>query len=347
MALPNFKDRRKISKLFIRGSNSLFIVLLAITVGSLFIIVTGKNPLEFLVLSFKGAFGNLYAVSNFIAKMIPLTFTGLAVAIAFRHHLFNIGMEGQLYLGALAATWMGITFGNLPAALLLPLIIIGAFLAGALGGLIPGILKTKFNVHEAVSTIFLNSIFILFVSFLLYGPMKDPLAQVFPLSSYISHSARLPVLISGTNIHFGLIIALGCAFIMNFILSNTTFGYKSKAIGSNPISSNYAGINVSKNIILLLAISGGIAGLGGMSEILGFHHRLMTGFSPGYGFLGITVGILGRFHPLGVIFGAFLVSFLLVGTKAATYALEISAYFAYALAALVILFYFIFEYLRK
>ena len=116
MALPNFKDRRKISKLFIRGSNSLFIVLLAITVGSLFIIVTGKNPLEFLVLSFKGAFGNLYAVSNFIAKMIPLTFTGLAVAIAFRHHLFNIGMEGQLYLGALAATWMGITFGNLPAA---------------------------------------------------------------------------------------------------------------------------------------------------------------------------------------------------------------------------------------
>lgn len=287
-------------------------VLLALVFGWIFLWLYGIDAGETYMRMWNGAFGNSYALSETLVKAIPLMLAGLAVSLAFRMKLWNIGAEGQLYMGAFAASGIALFMGNLSPWLLLPLMLAAGFMAGGLWALIPGGLRAYWNVNETITTLMLNYVAIFWVDSLIFGPWKDPNSMGFPLTPRFSANAYLPSL-GNTRVHMGLLIAIIIAVIFYLLLQYTRWGYEVKVVGESPEAARYAGINVKRNILLVMLISGGIAGISGMIEVAGITHRLQQGISPGYGYTAIIVAWLGRLNPYAIILVAFLFGALLVG----------------------------------
>lgn len=287
-------------------------IILALLFGGLFLSASGHPPVDTYLNMLERSLGSNYALTETIVKAIPLMLTGLAISLAFRMKLWNIGAEGQIYMGAFAASGVALFMGDLPSYIMLLLMFLAAFISGGVWGLVPGILKAYWKVNETITTLMLNYVAIYWVDYLVYGPWKDPKSMGFPLSARFAESAYLPTL-GNTRLHLGLLIAFLLAVILYFVLKYSRWGYEIKVMGESEPAARYAGINVKKNIMLVMLISAGLAGIAGMIEISGITHRLQQGFSPGYGYTAIIVAWLGRLHPFAIMLVAFLFGALLVG----------------------------------
>ncbi len=283
---------------------------------------------------FQGAAGSLFALTETLARATPLIFTGLAAAIAFRARFWNIGAEGQLYLGAVAATVLGTgAIGGLSPWLMIPLLMIGGALAGALLLMGPTLLKLRLGVDEVVTTLLLNFIVILFVGLLLEGPLKDPMGLGWPQAEPIVAEGELPKLFGGMRLHLGFVIAVGLAIVLWFVDRRTTFGYAARAVGLNPQAAAYAGIGVRGVMFRVALISGGLAGLAGVSEVAGLKGNLTLDLSPGFGYSGIVVAMLAQLHPLGVVAAALFVAGIFVGADAMSRSAGVPTYIADVIVA--------------
>ena len=263
---------------------------------------------------FHGALGTRYNLLETFVKASPLLLTGLAVAFAFRAKFWNIGAEGQLLAGALTATALGVHMGSVPSALVLPIIIIAGFLAGGIWASIPALLKTKLKVDDVVSTLLLNYVMIHIMGALLFGPLQQP-GSSWPRSSAIVEAAYYPILMAKSRFHMGILISLLAVLVIWFINKKTTFGYKSRAVGVNIRAANFGGINTTSVILWTALISGGLAGLAGVGELCALQYRLIMDISPGYGYSGIVIAMLGNLHPVGVLFSSLFFSVIIVGTQ--------------------------------
>lgn len=309
----------------------LIAVLSAFLIGGLVVLAIGDNPIEVYRLLLSSAFSFHDALGNFtfdnwgytLFYATPLIFTGLAVALAFKCGLLNIGAEGQLYLGAFAAAWVGFTFTGLPSFLLIPTAMIAAILAGAAWGAIPGLLKARFGSHEVINTIMLNFIAVGLLSYLTQAHYKiagDPIMQTVEIAEQ-GQLARFHGMLAPLGINFPQRIPLNFAFILAilacagvyFLLWRTKWGYEIRAVGANAAAAEYGGISVQRQIVLAMAISGALAGMVGINEVLGYRHRYYHDFSANYGFTGIAVALLGRNHPVGIILAAILFGALIRG----------------------------------
>jgi ABC-type uncharacterized transport system permease subunit len=317
----------------------------ALTVGLLgallvtvLLILSAGAPLGTALVSFgDGAFGDWNAIGETLVQATPLIFTGLAVTVAFRGRLWNIGAEGQFFAGAMAAVWLGLKFGNLPAVVLFVLIVVGSTLAGGFWGLIPGWLKARYRTNEVVVTVMMNYIIQYILSYLLGGPWRDP-NSFFLQTAEIPKAAYFPRLFTGTRLHAGFLLALLAAGLVYLLLWKTTLGYEIRAFGINAWASRYKGINTTLVIVLIMAISGGLAGLAGGSEIAGLHHRLRLDISTGYGFTGILIALLGRLNPVGVLAASVFFGALVNGSTGMQIATGVPVALVYAVQGLTLIF---------
>jgi len=317
-------------------------VLAALLISAIVLLLLKTNPIVAYSAMFRGAFGSINGWSQSLVKATPLLLVGLGVCIAFRASVINVGGEGQIILGAIAGTWVALTFGDLPRGILVPLCMLAGFLAGSLWGFIPGLLKARFKVNEILSTIMLNSIALQLMNFLLQGPMMDP--EGIAAGTFLAQSARLPPsswltrLVPRTMLHSGVYVALFFAFAVYIFLWRTTIGYQIRAVGLNPQASRYSGINVPFNQMLSLTIAGGLSGLAGVIEVMGVHRRILEGLTGGYGFTGIVAALLGSLHPLGLVPASVLFGGLLVGANTMQRAVQIPAALINAILGLIVLF---------
>jgi len=291
-------------------------LILALAFGALILLATGANPLVTYKAMAVGAFGGKYAFSETLVKAIPLILCGLGVAVAFRMRFWNIGAEGQLAMGGFAAAWIALflprLLPDLPLKWLLPLMIVAGFLAGAIWGLIPAFLRAFLGVNEVITTLMMNYIAILWIEYLFYGPWRDPKGYGFPGTAPFPQEAWL-ARYPGTRVHLGLVFGLVAAVALWLILTRTRWGYEVRVIGENPRAARYAGIILWRNILLVMLISGGLAGLAGVGEVAGISHRLQKGLTVGYGYTAIIVAWMGQLNPWGVVLVAILLAGLLVG----------------------------------
>ena len=299
--------------------------------------VAGGDPFATLGLIVEGAAGSRFALLETLNRATPLIFTGLAVAVAFRARLWNIGAEAQLYMGAVVTVLLGTGALSLPAAALLPVIALAAFAAGAAMLLGPALLKTRFGVDEVVTTLLLNFVVLLFVSLLLEGPLKDPMGLGWPQSSQLVAEARLPRLVPGLRLHWGFGIAILAAVAVWVILRRTTFGFEMRAVGLNREAARFAGVRVEATLIRTAALSGGLAGLAGFSEVAGLKGNLTLDLSPSFGYTGIIVAMLALLNPLGVVAAAIFVAGVFVGANSMSRAAGVPSYIADILLAVALL----------
>ncbi|MDE4140461.1 MULTISPECIES: ABC transporter permease [Rhodobacterales] len=307
-------------------------------VAALLAMIAGGNPFAVFGLILKGAFGSKFAILETLNSATPLIFTGLAIAVAFRAKLWNIGAEAQLYAGAVITVVLGTGALSLPAPLMLALCAIAAMLAGALILLGPALLKTRLGVDEVVTTLLLNFIFLLFVSYLLEGPLKDPMGMGWPKSARLLPEARLPRIVEGLRLHWGFALALIAALGVWVINTRTTLGYEMRAVGQNAEAAGFAGIPVTKVILKTALLSGGLAGLAGFSEVSGLKGSLTLDLSPGFGYTGIVVAMLALLHPLGVVVAALFVAAIFVGADSMSRAAGVPSYLADIMLASALLF---------
>ena len=348
-------------------------MIVAFLIGAVILLLQGVNPLEAYQAMFVGAFGSKNGLSDTLVKAIPLMLVGLGIAIAFRGGVINIGAEGQLIVGALMTTYLGVQLGEqFPGFTGILIGLIGGGLMGAIWGAIPGFLKARLGVNEILSTVMLNQIAIQIGFFLLRGVMIDP-AEV-EAGTNIPHSARLPkvidmprfkdmaeslgftqsaedlgltgylgevygVLVEPSRLHSGLLLAIGVAVLIYIFLWRTTIGYRIRAVGLNSAASRYAGMHVQRTMVLSMTLSGMMAGLAGAVEILGLHHRMFepVAVSAGYGFSGIVAALFGKLHPLGIIPASILFGGLLVGGDKMQRATQIPQVLITAILGLVVL----------
>lgn len=289
-------------------------VFLGLIAGAIIMLISGYSPIEGYSALLYGVFGETFYMGETVRQITPLILAGLAVAFAFRTGLFNIGVEGQLMVGWLAAVWVGSSF-DLPKIIHLPLAVLAAAIAGALWAFIPGILKAKFRVHEVIVTIMLNYTALHIVNYLIFNVLTDNQDKTENIAS--SASLRSPWLESMTEysrVHWGIIIAILAAILMWFILEKTKTGYELRSVGFNDEASRYAGMNVKKNIVLSMVISGAFAGLAGAMEGLGtFEYAAIKGGFTGVGFDGIAVALLGGNAAIGIILAGTLFGALKMG----------------------------------
>ena len=279
----------------------LLAIFTALVIGALIIFATGTDVIKAYRGLFLGAFGGFDALANTLVEATPFIFAGLAVALGFKCGLFNIGAEGQLAMGAMAAAVAGYAITGLPAFVHLPLAILIGTLGGALWGAIPGYLRGKTGAHEVIVTIMLNYIAISLTDYLIKGPFLDKTSSA-PQTPVIQQSAELPFLFGANyRLHAGFILAIVMAFAIWWLLNKTTIGFEIRTVGSNPDAAQYAGMSITRNFVLAMALSGGLAGLAGVSQVLGLQHRLQASFSAGYGFDSIAVALLARSNPIAVI----------------------------------------------
>jgi len=289
-------------------------VLAALAVGALILLVFGYNPVSAYVVMLEGIFGSQRNLTEVLVKATPLIFTGIAVAVAYSGGVWNIGGEGQFYLGAISATYVGIYWGQLPPALLIPLVMAAGFIGGGLWAIIPGLLKAWVDANEVVVTIMLNYIAMGITSFLVTGPMQEA-RGFYPQTELISASARLPRFLPPTRLHVGFLLAVALAIVVTIILRRTPLGYSIRAIGASLNTARFAGIPINRTIVTAMVLSGGAAGLGGAVEISGLTWRLFATVSSGYGFDGIAVSLLVQNNPLGTILSGFLFGALRAGSE--------------------------------
>ncbi len=317
-------ERAPTQPLWLTILSPVILVALALIVGAGLLSLTGSDPWLVYRRMAQLAFGSAYGWSDTTVKATPLILAGLGVSIAFRMRLWNIGAEGQLFLGAFMATGVALHWlpRDTPQPLMLLAMAAAGFVGGALWGLIPGLLKAKLNVNEIITTLMLNYVAIQWNNFFVYGPWSE---RGFGLSPQFPRNAWLPRLtdfaadfpfLRGLTAHFGILIAVALAVVLWVVWRSTRWGFEVSVVGDNPRAARYAGINLTRNIILVMALSGGLAGLAGMSEVSGVVHRLQERFSPGYGFTAIIVAWLAKLNPLAIILVSYLFAGLLVGGDA-------------------------------
>ncbi|WP_276352734.1 ABC transporter permease [Cohnella caldifontis] len=294
---------------------SLCAVLFGLLAGAVLMLATGHNAVEGYRFLFQGGLKNAERIGNTLAIATPLIFSGLAVAFAFRTGLFNIGVAGQLLFGAFCASVVGIHL-DVPRILLLPLMLIAGALGGAVWAVVPGLLKARFNVHEVVSSIMMNWIGFWAVYYGVRTFIKNPSSET--ESKPLPEAATLKThwmtdLFQGSFINMGLLVAIVVVILIAFIIAKTTFGYELKAVGYNRSAAEYAGIAVNRSIVYSMAISGAIAGLGGVALYAGNANNIEIGILPSQGFDGIAVSLLGANHPLGVLLSAIFFGLLYSG----------------------------------
>ncbi len=303
-------------------------IVTTVVIASLLAMLAGANPFAVLGLIIKGAFGSKFALLETLNRATPLIFTGLSVAVAFRARLWNIGAEAQLYAGALVVAILGAGLLDWPAILLLPTMAVLAMVAGAILLLIPALLKVRLGVDEVVTTLLINFIFLLFISMLLEGALKDPMGMGWPKSARLIDEARLPRIVEGLRLHWGFGLALISAVIVWVIGARTTLGYEMRAVGLNRNAAEFAGIPVGRVLIKTALLSGGLAALAGFSEVAGLKGNLTLDLSPGFGYTGIIVAMLALLNPLGVIAAALFVAGIFVGADSMSRAVGVPTYLA-------------------
>ncbi len=310
-------------------------VLTGLIVGALVILASGENPLVAYGALFAGSFGTpaeyiegfkvlfatgdntvlikaIYPFTESLVTATPYIFAGLSVALGFRCGLFNIGAEGQLFIGALCSAFVGYSLKGLPMIVHLPLALMGGALGGAVWGMIPGYLKARFGAHEVVNTIMMNWIAFRLSDWLLNGPMKS--SGFRPVTPNVEASAELPRFFADPlRFNLGFFIALLAAYLVYWFLFKTTLGFEIRSVGANPEAAKYAGMNIIRNFVLVMFLAGGLAGLAGTAQVLGVDHWVGQGFSAGYGFDAIALALLGKSHPAGVVLAALLFGFLRSG----------------------------------
>ena len=303
--------------------------------ASLLALLAGANPFAVLGQIVTGAVGSRFALLETLNRATPLIFTGLAVAVAFKARLWNIGAEAQLYAGAIVAVVLGT--GALGSPFVLPVSALVAMLAGALVLLGPVLLKTRLGVDEVVTTLLLNFIMLLFVSYLLEGPMKDPMGMGWPKSASLIPEARLPRIVTGLRLHWGFALALLAALAVWWIEARSVLGYEMRAVGLNRVAARFAGIPVNRVLVKTALLSGGLAALAGFSEVAGLKGNLTTDLSPGFGYTGIIVAMLALLNPLGVVVSALFVAGVFVGADSMSRAAGVPTYIADILLATALL----------
>ena len=306
-------------------------------ISSLLVLWAGAPLAQTYGLLFKGGFGSVFALSETLTRATPLILTGLAATVAFKARLYNIGAEGQLYAGALAAVAVGGLHGGdgfaLPFWLLFVIMMLAAALAGALLLLGPALLKAKLGVDEVVTTLLLNFIMLLFVSMMLDGPMKDPSAMGWPQSVALQGELELSKLVAQTRVHTGLLWACGLAVALWAFLRFTVPGFDIRATGANARAAVFAGVPVTRTVVLVALLSGGLAGLAGAIEVAGRTSYVTLDMSPGYGYTGIVIAMLAALNPLGVVAAAVFVAGVLVGADTMSRAVGVPTYIADVIVA--------------
>jgi len=306
-------------------------------VSSLLVLWAGAPLGQTYALLFKGGFGSVFALSETLTRAVPLILTGLAATVAFKARLFNIGAEGQLYAGALAAVAVGGLHGgtgfDLPIWLLFVLMMLAAAIAGALLLLGPALLKARLGVDEVVTTLLLNFIMLLFVSAMLDGPMKDPTAMGWPQSVALQGDLELSKLVAQTRIHTGLIWACSLAVALWALMKYTVPGFDIRATGANARAAAFAGVPVTRTVVLVAVLSGALAGLAGAIEVAGRTSYVTLDMSPGYGYTGIVIAMLAALNPMGVLAAAVFVAGVLVGADTMSRAVGVPTYIADVIVA--------------
>jgi len=311
-------------------------VAVALILAAGLIAAAGVNPLTAYAEMLRGAFGSRLSVTETLTRATPLMLTGLAAAIAFRARLWNIGGEGQFFMGALATAWIGHSL-NLPPVLGISLLMVIGMAAGALLLAGPAYLRLRFGVDEVVTTLLLNFIVILFVGLMVEGPLRDPLSFGWPSSVPVDGDYRLPDLVARTRLHIGFLIAIMMAGVVWLIMSRTVFGMETRAVGLSPTAASFAGISLPRNLMAVALFSGAMAGLAGSVEVLGVTAVVTTTMSPGFGYAGIVVAMLAALHPAGVAAAAIFVATVFVGADAMSRATGVPSFIADVIVALCLL----------
>lgn len=281
----------------------IFITLITVSIGMLLIALAGASPVAAIGLFFNGIFGNFSSFCEVFVKATPLILVGLGCAVAFKTGFFNIGAEGQFYMGAVTAAWISLNLTQLPGGIRIICSLLAGILAGGLWALIAAVLKARFRISEIIVTIMLNYIAVNFTGLAVRTFLMDPAGSV-PQSARIEADAAFRLLLPPTRINAGLFIALAAVFLVWIILEQTTVGYEIKVVGFNQRAAQCNGISVMKNIIVAAALSGGLAGLAGVIEVLGIQKKLLEGISADCGYTAVLVALLASNHPLGVLFVA-------------------------------------------
>ena len=312
-------------------------MLFTLAVSGLLVLWAGAPVGRTYVLLAQGAFGSVFALTETLTRAVPLILTGLAAAVSFRAHLYNIGAEGQLYAGALAAVAVGGLHGGTGLEwspyLLFPLMMLAAALAGALWLLGPALMKARLGVDEVVTTLLLNFVMLLLVSALLDGPMKDPMAMGWPQSVALQGDLELAKLVPQTRLHTGLLWALALAVLVWGLMARTVAGFRIRAVGANARAAAFAGVPVTRTVVLVALLSGGLAGLAGAIEVAGRTSYVTLDMSPGYGYSGIVIAMLAGLNPLGVVAAAIFVAGVLVGADSMSRAVGVPTYLADVIVA--------------
>jgi len=323
--VAKFRLERAPAPMWTKALIPIVAVLVTFIITSIFIIMAGANPFEayynFIIVPLSSQFSAL----EVLVKATPLIFTGLAVTFAFAAGYYNIGAEGQLYAGAVAAAWVGATFTNLPSIVVVPLMLVLGFAGGMLWALLPALLKVKLKVDEVVTTLLMNSIIMYIISALLNGPWRDP-ETGWPKSPEFFEAARFIQIIPRSRLHLGFVIALVLVVIVFLIIKRTPFGLQMRAAGASKAGAMFAGINVNRTMLIAALVSGGIAGLAGVSEIAGIHYHLISELSGGYGYTGIIVATLGGLNPIGATVAALFIGLIDTGAQTVSRVLGVPVY---------------------
>lgn len=320
--------------------------LAALLVGAVMLVILGANPFQAYAALLDGAVGSVNSLADTIVKATPLLFVGAGICISFRGGVINIGGEGQLVVGALAATLAALALPDWPGWAIIPLALLLGFLAGAIWGFIPGALKAYLNVNEILTTIMMNQIAVQGMNYLLRNPLMDPMqieaGSFIPQTARFSLATDLPRLVP-TRLHAGVFLAVIMAVLVWVLLWRTTLGFRIRAVGLSPAASRRAGIRVERYAVMALLLSGALAGLGGAVQVLGVHHRMFTdgsatGFTGAAGFNGIVAALFGQLHPIGTIPASFIFGILLVGANKMQRVVQVPSALITALNGLVVVF---------
>lgn len=307
----------------------------ALAIGGVVLAVIGHDPLRAYAGIWRGSFGSVDAVAETLVKATPLILIGLGVVLAFRTGVFSIGAQGQLFLGAIFATGVGLALSDLPGPLLLPLMILAGSVGGALWALVPGALRAYLGINEVVVTLLMNYIAVELVAFLVNGPWRDPNA-VESWTPQVGEGGWLAIIVPSTRLHAGILLGLVLTAGVYVLLFKTAQGYRLRAVGANARSAAYGGISVHRQILVAMLASGGLAGIAGMVEVSGVHHRLLLHISPDYGYTAVAVALLGRLTPAGTLLASVLFAALLVGGESLQRTERIPVAFVLMLQGLII-----------
>lgn len=330
-------ERREISSPLFRFTAPIISIAFALFIAGFLLLAAGVSPLEAYREIIVESLGSVYGLSETLVKTTPLIFAGLGVSLAFRMQIWNIGAEGQIYMGAMGASGVALFSGIQNHWLMLAAMFMAAFMLGGCWAGVAGFLRARWKVNEIIVTLLMNYIAILWVDYLVYGPWKDPKGFNFPLTAQFVDAARFAEYFN-TRLHSGFFLALACALILYLFMERTVWGYEIKVIGSNPKAAQYAGMQTGMAIFFVLFLSGAIAGIAGFSEVAGLQHRLQHGISPGYGYTAIIIAWLAKRSAIGVVIVSFLLGILLVGGESLQLMWQLPVAFVSAFQGLILFF---------